>query len=117
MPHLSYCSQLQLLFSSGEAIVARLLGLTLFFPETSARDGIKEPLTGGAILWSTPLDGTSGDHRWHERWGPHLKIESGDPQEGFELARTLSEHIDRTRRTREAWENVMVTIRDLPPPR
>ena len=24
------------------------------------------------------LDGTSGDHRWHERGEPHLKIESGE---------------------------------------
>ncbi len=35
-------------------------------------------------------------------------------QAGFELARTLAEHIDRTR---GAWETMMVTIRDLPPPK
>jgi hypothetical protein len=37
-----------------------------------------------------------------------------DPQAGFELARALAEHIDRRR---EPWESVMVTIRDLPPPK
>jgi hypothetical protein len=35
------------------------------------------------------------------------------PLAEFELARTLAEHIDRTR---EAWDSVLVTIRDLPPP-
>jgi hypothetical protein len=37
-----------------------------------------------------------------------------NPQAGVELARTLAEHIDRTR---EARESVMVTIRDLPTPK
>jgi hypothetical protein len=36
-----------------------------------------------------------------------------DPHAGGEIARNLAQHIDRTR---EAWESVMVTIRDLPPP-
>jgi hypothetical protein len=35
------------------------------------------------------------------------------PQAGVEIARNLAQHIDKTR---EAWETVMVTIRDLPPP-
>ena len=39
-----------------------------------------------------------------------------DPHAGGEreIARNLAQHIDRTR---EAWDSVMVTIRDLPPPR
>jgi hypothetical protein len=36
-----------------------------------------------------------------------------DPHAGVEIARKLAQHIDRTR---EAWESVMVTIRDLPSP-
>jgi hypothetical protein len=37
-----------------------------------------------------------------------------DPQAAIEIARNLAEHIDKTR---EAWERVMLTIRDLPPPK
>jgi hypothetical protein len=36
-----------------------------------------------------------------------------DPHAGGEIAKNLAQHIDRTR---EAWDSVMVTIRDLPPP-
>jgi hypothetical protein len=36
-----------------------------------------------------------------------------DPHADVEIARNLAQHIDRTR---EAWESVMVTMRDLPPP-
>jgi hypothetical protein len=36
-----------------------------------------------------------------------------DPHAGVEIAKNLAQHIDRTR---EAWDSVMLTIRDLPPP-